>query len=155
LLEDAEVFKDMVRPVLETKCMSCHNSKKAKGELVMETPELLLKGGKKGKLWDSTEADFGLLMKRIHLPLEAKKHMPPQGKPQLSDEEITILSNWIKTGADFNSKVVDLDENNELRKIAERIFTTIETEEYEFKAADNNKVQQLNNNYRIVYPLAK
>src|SRR5678815_4157220 len=52
LLEDAEVFKDMVRPILETKCMSCHNSKKAKGELVMETPELLLKGGKKGKLWD-------------------------------------------------------------------------------------------------------
>ena len=93
LLEDAEVFTHMVKPILQAKCMSCHNSKKAKGELVMETKELLLKGGKTGKLWDSTEADFGLLMKRIHLPLETKKHMPPQGKPQLTEDEIAILSN--------------------------------------------------------------
>lgn len=155
LLEDAEVFKDMVRPVLETKCMSCHNSKKAKGELVMETNELLLKGGKDGKLWDSTEADFGLLMKRIHLPLEAKKHMPPQGKPQLSEEEISILSQWIKSGANFKVKVLDLDPNSELRKLATNIFTTIETDVYDFAAADENKVKTLNNDYRVVYPLAK
>jgi uncharacterized membrane protein len=155
LLEDAEVFTHMVRPILQAKCMSCHNSKKAKGELVMETKELLLKGGKDGKLWDSTEADFGLLMKRIHLPLETKKHMPPQGKPQLTEDDISILSNWIKSGADFKIKVVDLAANSELRKIAERIFTTIETDEYDFAAADERKVQSLNNNYRIVYPLAK
>jgi uncharacterized membrane protein len=155
LLEDAEVFKDMVRPILETKCMGCHNSKKAKGELVMETPELLVKGGKKGKLWDSTEADFGLLMRRIHLPLEAKKHMPPQGKPQLSEQEISILSQWIKSGADFKGKVLDLDPNSELRKFATNIFTTIETDVYDFAAADEGKVKSLNNDYRVVYPLAK
>ncbi len=154
LLEDAQVFTDMVKPILEAKCMSCHNSKKAKGELVMETKELLLKGGKSGKLWDSTEADFGLMMKRIHLPLETKKHMPPQGKPQLTEEEIAILSNWIKTGADFDMKVAQLDANNELKKIADRIFTTIETDDYDFAAADESKVQSLNNNYRTVYPLA-
>jgi hypothetical protein len=155
LLEDAEVFKDMVRPILETKCMGCHNSKKAKGELVMETRELLLKGGKHGKLWDSTEADFGLLMKRIHLPLEAKKHMPPQGKPQLSEEEISILAQWIKSGADFKAKVVELDPNSELRKLATNIFSTIETDVYDFAAADESKVRSLNNDYRVVYPLAK
>jgi len=155
LLEDAEVFKDMVRPILETKCMGCHNSRKAKGELVMETRELLLKGGKTGKLWDSTEADLGLLMKRIHLPLEAKKHMPPQGKPQLSEEEISILGQWIKTGADFKVKVMDLDPNSELRKVATNIFTTIETDNYDFAAADESKVKSLNNDYRVVYPLAK
>jgi len=155
LLEDAEVFKDMVRPILETKCMSCHNSKKAKGELVMETRELLLKGGKDGKLWDSTEADFGLLIRRIHLPLEAKKHMPPQGKPQLSESEIAILSQWIKGGADFKVKVLDLDPNSELRKLATNIFTTIETDVYDFAAADETKVKSLNNDYRVVNPLAK
>jgi uncharacterized membrane protein len=155
LLEDAEVFTHMVKPILQSKCMSCHNSKKAKGELVMETKELLLKGGKDGKLWDSTEAGFGLLMKRIHLPLEAKKHMPPQGKPQLTEDEISILTNWIKSGADFKIKVVDLPANNELTEIAGRIFPTIETDEYDFPAADESKVKSLNNNYRIVYPLAK
>jgi len=155
LLEDAEVFNHMVRPILETKCMGCHNSKKAKGELVMETRELLLKGGKTGKLWDSTEADFGLLIRRIHLPLEARKHMPPQGKPQLTAEEISILNEWIKTGANFTVKVTDLDETSELRKLAATIFTTIETDEYDFAAADDNKMKALNNDYRVVYPLAK
>ena len=72
--------------------------RRQRARLVMETRELLLKGGKHGKLWDSTEADFGLLIKRIHLPLEAKKHMPPQGKPQLTEEEISILGQWIKSG---------------------------------------------------------
>ena len=155
LLEDAEVFKDMVRPILETKCMGCHNSKKAKGELVMETPELLLKGGKDGKLWDTTEADFGLLLKRIHLPLEAKKHMPPQGKPQLSEEEISILTQWIKSGSDFKVKMLDLDPKSELRTLATNIFTTIETDVYDFAAADESKIKSLNNDYRVVYPLAK
>jgi hypothetical protein len=154
LLEDAEVFRNMVQPILKTKCMSCHNSKKAKGELVMETRELLLKGGKHGKLWDSTAADFGLMMKRIHLPLEARKHMPPQGKPQLSENEISVLSNWIKSGADFKMKVVELDPKSELKKIADVIFNTIETDDYDFAAADEKKIQSLNNNYRIVAPLA-
>ena len=37
LFEDAMVYADMVRPILEAKCMSCHNSEKAKGGLVMES----------------------------------------------------------------------------------------------------------------------
>jgi hypothetical protein len=94
-------------------------------------------------------------MKRIHLPLETKKHMPPQGKPQLTDDEMAVLSNWIKSGADFKIKVTELEPESELRKIADRIFTTIETDDYDFAAADESKIKSLNNNYRIVYPLAK
>lgn len=155
LLEDAEVFTHMVKPILQSKCISCHNDKKAKGKLIMETEELLLKGGKSGKLWDSTEADFGLMLKRIHLPLETKKHMPPQGKPQLTEDDIAVLSNWVKNGADFKIKVAQLKANNELRKIAERIFSTVESDDYDFAAIDESKVQSLNNNYRIVFPLSK
>src|SRR5690606_34738219 len=69
LFEDAFVYANMVRPILKTKCMSCHNESKAKGELVMETTEALLKGGKNGVLWDSTKPDLGLMLNRIHLPL--------------------------------------------------------------------------------------
>lgn len=75
--EEAIVFADMVKPIIEEKCISCHNSKKAKGELVMESQELLLKGGKTGKLWDSTVADFGLLLQRVHLPLEQRSICRP------------------------------------------------------------------------------
>jgi uncharacterized membrane protein len=154
LFEDAMVYTHMVQPILEAKCMSCHNSKKARGELVMETKDLLLKGGKNGKLWDSTEANFGLLLTRVHLPLETKKHMPPQGKPQLTTDELEILNQWIRNGADFNVKVTDLAQGHALRKIAENRFSTIETDDYDFAAADDNKVRALNNNYRVIFPLA-
>jgi len=41
LLEDAVVFTDLVKPILQTKCMSCHNNKKAKGDLKKETEKQL------------------------------------------------------------------------------------------------------------------
>lgn len=154
LFEDAYVYANMVRPILEAKCISCHNAQKAKGELVMETKELLMKGGKDGKLWDTTQNDFGLLMQRIHLPLESRKHMPPQGKPQLTDDEIAILYHWIKSGASFTAKVDSLRQKDSLRLLAMPLFQTIETDDYTFAAPDEKKVQSLNNNYRVVKPLA-
>src|SRR5690606_34648761 len=98
--DDALVNEHMVKPILRSKCISCHNPRKAKGELVMETPELLLKGGKSGSLWDSTAKDFGLFLKRVHLPLADEDHMPPKGKPQLTGEELVVLEAWIRAGSD-------------------------------------------------------
>ena len=154
LLENAKVYRDMVQPILQAKCISCHNSKKAKGQLVMETEELLVKGGKNGKLWDSTAEGYGLLLTRIHLSEEAKKHMPPAGKPQLTQQEIQLLYLWIKSGAGFKTNVMELAATDSLRIIANLLFNTIETDEYDFAAADEKKIKGLNNNYRIVYPLA-
>lgn len=154
LMEEAEVYKDMVRPVLESKCMSCHNAQKAKGHLSMETEALLVKGGKNGKLWDTTAAGFGLLLNRVHLDPEDKKHMPPKGKPQLTDQEIQLLYLWIKGGAGFKSRVMDLPETDSLRILAHSRFNTIETDDYDFTAADESKVKNLNNNYRVVSALA-
>jgi len=154
LFEDAFVYANMVQPILEAKCISCHSAQKAKGELIMETKESLIKGGKDGKLWDTTESNFGLLMQRIHLPLESRKHMPPQGKPQLTDDEISILYHWIKRGASFTAKVDSLPQKDSLRLLAMPLFQTIETDDYTFASPDEKKVQALNNNYRVVKPLA-
>lgn len=154
LFEDAEVYANMVQPILEAKCISCHNSEKAKGQLIMETKEMLLKGGKDGNLWDSTQNDFGLLMQRIHLPPQSKKHMPPQGKPQLTEEEAQILYYWIKSGASFTTKVAALPQKDTLRLLAAPLFQTIETDDYTFAPADEKKINALNNNYRVVKPLA-
>ncbi|HKO82062.1 MAG TPA: FN3 associated domain-containing protein, partial [Chitinophagaceae bacterium] len=148
--EEAVVFAHMVKPILEKKCESCHNDKKAKGELVMETEALLLKGGKSGKLWDSTAADLGLLLRRVHLPLEAKKHMPPQGKPQLTEEEIEIITQWIRKGADFKLRVADLSPADTLHQLANKIFTAAEIAEYDFEEADPSTVEKLNTENRIV-----
>lgn len=152
LLEDALVFEHVVRPILKEKCMNCHNSSKSKGDLNMETEALLLKGGKNGVLWDSSASDMGLLLRRVHLPMEEKEHMPPKGKPQLTEAEVNVLVSWIKNGASFNQKLRDLPENDPVRQFAlERRPPT----PYPFEAAEEYIVQQLNNDYRVVYPLAQ
>jgi len=99
LLEDALVYQDMVLPILEAKCMNCHNEQKAKGELIMNTEALLLKGGKNGKLWNLKEPGLGLMMDRLHLPLQEKNHSPPPGKPQLTASDIFIPEPWIEKRA--------------------------------------------------------
>lgn len=154
LLENALVFKDLVRPILQEKCMSCHNSNKTKGDLNMETETLLLKGGKNGILWDSTAEQFGRMMQRIHLPLAEKEHMPPQGKPQLTENEIRILYLWIKSGASFTQKIVDLPGQDSLRLLSASRLNAPEPEQYNFPAADEATIRQLNNDYRVVHPLA-
>ncbi|MBC7826103.1 MAG: chitobiase/beta-hexosaminidase C-terminal domain-containing protein [Chitinophagaceae bacterium] len=148
--EEAIVFADMVKPILQEKCLSCHNSKKAKGDLVMESEELLLKGGKNGKLWDTTATDFGLLLQRVHLPLEQKKHMPPQGKPQLTEEELEIIARWIKKGSDFALKVADLPANDTLRLIGLKTFMDAEMAQYDFEEADPSAIRKLNTVNRVV-----
>ncbi|RPD46503.1 FN3 associated domain-containing protein [Paracnuella aquatica] len=154
LLDDAVVFTHMVQPILETKCTGCHNEQKAKGNLVMTTQAALLKGGKTGPLWDRNEQDFGLMFRRVHLPLENKKHMPPKGKPQLTDEELAIIYHWVKRGADFSAKVADLPATDTLRILAGFLFQTIETDQYSFAAADETKIKSLNTSYRVISPLA-
>jgi len=148
--EEAEVYAHMVKPILELKCISCHNRNKAKGELVMETEDLLLKGGKNGQLWDSAAADLGLLMQRVHLPIEKKHHMPPKGKPQLTEEEIDILTHWISKGADFKLRVADLPETDTLHQIAVKNFTATEIVQYDFAEADPSVVSKLNTVNRVV-----
>jgi Chitobiase/beta-hexosaminidase C-terminal domain len=120
----------------------------------METEALLLKGGKNGKLWDSTAENFGLMMKRIHLPEEQKEHMPPKGKPQLSNEEIKAIFYWIKDGASFTKKLIELPETDTLRMVATGFFKTIETDNYDFASADEAAIKKLNTDYRLVQPVA-
>lgn len=152
-LEEAVVYAHLIEPVLKAKCMNCHNSSKSKGELIMTTRESLLKGGKSGKLWDTTQGE-GLLLQRIHLPEEAKKHMPPIGKPQLTPFEIKLLEIWIRGGAVFDKRIIDLRDGDTLKTLAATLLKTAEEETYDFEAPDDRQVQQLSNNNRVITPLA-
>ncbi len=152
--EDALVYEHLVRPILKEKCMSCHNTIKSKGDLVMETVAGLLKGGKNGLLWDTTAPQLGLMMQRLHLPLDEKEHMPPKGKAQPTEQDIQILELWIKSGGSFTQKIAALPESDPLRRLAVDRFRPAENEAYDFVAADESVVKKLNNDYRAVYPLA-
>lgn len=152
--EDAYVYTDLVQPILESKCVSCHNSKKSKGELIMDTRDLFMKGGKEGVPWDTTREDLGIMMRRIHLPLDNKEHMPPKGKPQLTDEETFVIHEWIKRGANFEQKFTDLLPSDTLYVIGQKKLPSGAEEKYDFAAADDQLIQKLNNINRVVSPIA-
>jgi uncharacterized membrane protein len=155
-IEQAVIYSDVIQPIFESKCISCHNTEKSKGGLVLINQALLLKGGKTGKLFVPGQPEVSLLLQRIHLPDDEKKHMPPNGKPQLTDDEMKVLYLWIKANADFDKKVINLPEGDSLRIVASSFLKPADAveEHYDFAAADDKTIKKLNNNYRGVYPLS-
>lgn len=155
-IEQAVIFDHLVKPILEQKCMSCHNSDKAKGELLMQTPAQITKGGKSGPLFIAGNPMASLMIERLHLPMEDKKHMPPTGKTQLSLQEIEVLQHWIRLGGDFKKTVASLKKEDSLYLLAAQILKPAATEnEFDFAAASEESIKKLNNNYRVIFPLAR
>lgn len=156
-LEDALVFEHMINPILQNKCVSCHNPQKKKGGLDLSSKEGILKGGKSGKLFVTGKPETSLLLERIHLPLEDKKHMPVSGQPQLSDEEKMTLALWIKGNATFTKKVLELPTTDSLRIMGNRLFVSVndDSQNYDFSEASQETIDQLTNEYRTIAPLAK
>ena len=97
--EDAALYDRVIQPILDAKCVACHNDTKSKGELRMDSFEALLIGGKKGPTLIENNAAGSLMIERAQLPLDHKEHMPPEGKVQLSEAELEAISWWIDQGA--------------------------------------------------------
>jgi uncharacterized membrane protein len=154
-LEEAIVFNDLIQPILEAKCTGCHNPRKLKGELSLMDSLSITKGGKTGKLFVPGNPDISLILERVHLPPEDEKHMPPDGKPQLTAAEIRLLTLWIRNDVPFSQKVITLPEDDSLRMLAATLLKPAEEEKFDFPAADEALVSRLNTNYRTISPLAK
>lgn len=156
-IEQALVYDHVIQPIFQEKCVSCHSDEKLKGKLKLTDSASIMKGGKTGKLYVPGDPQVSLLLERIHMPMSSKKHMPPSGKPQLSPEEVRILFQWIKDRPDFKKKVMDLPLDDSLRILAAaRLQPAVKVEdEYDFAAADEQTIEDLNNYYRMVSPVSR
>jgi uncharacterized membrane protein/mono/diheme cytochrome c family protein len=108
-IQEANAYADVIQPLLQTRCYSCHGEKKQKNNLRLDAPEWILKGGKNGAVINANPGESKLL-KRMLLPREDDDHMPPKQKHQLSEKEIALIHWWIDEGADFNKKVKELQQ---------------------------------------------
>ncbi|MDP6525983.1 MAG: c-type cytochrome domain-containing protein [Kiritimatiellia bacterium] len=97
--EHAALYARVIQPITSGKCASCHNETKAKGEWRLHTFEDLMSAGKTGMAVIAGDAPNSPMMKRIYLPHDNRKHMPPKGYSQLDDTELEILEWWIAGGA--------------------------------------------------------
>ena len=97
---DAEYYTKTVRPVLEKNCFACHShaAKKAKGGLMLDSHDALVKGGVTGPAFDAQHPEQSLIAKAIGYEDEDLR-MPPKGK--LADADRAVLEAWLKRGAPF------------------------------------------------------
>lgn len=114
-IQEAVVYTDVVQPLLEARCYSCHGSSKQKGKLRLDQQAFILKGGKNGKAIVPGSAEESEMIKRMLLPLDNEDHMPPKEKSQLTALEISLLQWWVNSGAHFNKKVKELPQTEKIK----------------------------------------
>jgi hypothetical protein len=92
-----EFFEKQVRPILAARCYECHSEDQdePKGGLRVDSRGGLLAGGDTGPAIDLASPEKSLLLDAINYG--DVYQMPPKSK--MPDEEIAILTQWIKQGA--------------------------------------------------------
>ncbi|WP_315820394.1 hypothetical protein [Paraflavitalea speifideaquila] len=60
----------------------------------------------------------------------------------------------MRGGAYFDKKVIELPEGDTLKTLAATILKTAEQDSYDFEAAADAQIKELNNNNRVITPLA-
>ena len=93
-------YETHVAPIFKKHCVACHNPQSMKAELDLSSPEGFFRSSESVHIVDLEKAEDGLLYEMVH-----EKLMPPEGKPEMSANEIATINNWIKTGMPFQSKI--------------------------------------------------
>ncbi len=94
-------FEREILPILTRNCLACHNQTKAKADLVLETPQTILKGGESGPAVIAGRGVDSLLLK-VAAHFE-KPVMPPKDNKvnasNLTPDELGLVKLWIDQGA--------------------------------------------------------
>ncbi|MBN3583684.1 hypothetical protein JYB64_14890 [Algoriphagus aestuarii] len=103
--EELVYYDEVVQPILNQNCKSCHNPKNLKGELDLTSFDKLLEGGEDGSILTAGNPEESALYSRLVLPKEDEDHMPPKEKKQPEKEAIELIRAWIDLGATKSSKL--------------------------------------------------
>src|SRR5687768_90494 len=145
-VDSAVIFRDVIQPILNEKCINCHNSNKAKNDLILADYESIIKGGKNGEALVAGNARESMLYKYALLPMSDSLHMPPEGKLQLDPEEIKLIGWWINSGAHPAVKYVSLNKPDSIHPLMLARFqpkTGVDLLDIPF--ADAKELESLNN----------
>jgi len=101
----ADPYLDIVQPLLEQRCGTCHNDDKRNGGFSVASYDLTLVGGDTGRAVVPGNLEASELFYRITLPADDDAHMPAEGKTPPTPAQIEILRWWIGAGAPRDTTV--------------------------------------------------
>jgi uncharacterized membrane protein len=155
--DEAMLYKDIVEPILDSKCYSCHSSQKKKGDLRLDQVEFIMSGGKHGAILQPGNPDSSSLYSRLVLPMEHEEHMPPNERPQLSSSETSIIKSWIEDGASFDKKVNAFAQSTRIKTYLNALLAQLQQEPLipveEVSAADREALRTLENKGITILPV--
>lgn len=122
LEQSLAIFHDYVEPLLTKNCYECHSheAKKAKGGLVVDSLNPMLKGGDLGPALIPGDAEASLLYEVITYH-DDDLQMPPDGK--LDDLDITKVREWIELGAAHPRRGPELEDDEYSGPRAEELWS--------------------------------
>ena len=91
-------FNKDIKPILETRCVSCHGIEKKKGDLDLSNLLSANKGGENGPAISPGKPEESELIHRITLAHDDDDIMPPKGEA-LTAPQIQALKEWISEEA--------------------------------------------------------
>ena len=114
-------FENEVLPILEERCIECHQApfeqngkiKEPKAGLRLDGATFIMLGGDSGAVVVANHPSRSSLYNRVILPIEDSEHMPPKGDPLSFDQKETIRK-WIAQGLDFGKWLGNSDGAEEL-----------------------------------------
>lgn len=155
--DDAVLYHDVIEPILNSKCYSCHSSKKRKGDLRLDQVEFIVQGGEHGNVIEMGIPDSSSLYSRLMLPMEDEDHMPPNERPQLSSTEISLIKTWIEEGASFDKKVSSFTQASKIKNYIATLVTQLHQEPMtpleEVSAADKKALSALREKGVLITPV--
>lgn len=121
-LDEADVFLDVVQPILEQRCTTCHNPSKTKGELLLDTYANILNGGETGAAVVPGDLSASELSVRINHDPAHDDFMPSGGKTPLTAEQTQVLDWWIKIGAPGTAQIASLNIEPAIRILLNQVL---------------------------------
>ena len=100
-LQADDLFSQQVVPLLQRRCLSCHNSEDRKGEFSLQTAADLAASG----TVQAGNPDESSLLSNV-LPQAGRPPAMPKDGKALSASELDILRQWIAAGANWTDGVV-------------------------------------------------
>ena len=94
--KDVDFAKD-VFPILQARCVGCHNADDTEAGLAMHTHAAMLKGGENGLALTPGEPNSSRMILMITGKMEPR--MPPEDEDPLTEKQIAVLTEWIENGA--------------------------------------------------------
>ncbi|WP_068141271.1 c-type cytochrome domain-containing protein [Roseimaritima ulvae] len=94
-------FRSDIAPLLQDRCVACHNAKQAEGGYRVDTfQDLLVAGDSEAAPVSHVEGEVSELLRRVVTDDESER-MPAESEP-LTEAQIQTLTAWIEAGAKFD-----------------------------------------------------